>query len=272
VLDLYGFESALTNGFEQLVINYANEKLHQLITAWTLTEEQEEYAKEGIEWDDIEFFDNSVICDVIERNSCGIVSLLDEVVMRKQPVAGFFMSSSTDGEQSPDGLSALFLDRLGHVFGNHPHLDLSGGGNLVHSVASPPSTGSANTTTSSPTTATIPAVEHSFKVKHFAGSVTYDTRDFVERNVEALDRDLSRAMFECHHPLLKVLFPEGNPRRTSRRRPATTGTQFKMSLGALMNSLRSKSPHYVRCVKPNEMKQQKAFDQALVRHQIGYHG
>ena len=43
-----------------------------------------------------------------------------------------------------------------------------------------------------------------FRVKHFAGSVTYDARDFVERNVDALDRDLSRAMFDCRHPLLKV--------------------------------------------------------------------
>ena len=41
-------------------------------------------------------------------------------------------------------------------------------------------------------------------MKHFAGSVTYDARDFVERNVDALDRDLSRAMFDCRHPLLKV--------------------------------------------------------------------
>ena len=44
----------------------------------------------------------------------------------------------------------------------------------------------------------------SVRVKHFAGSVTYDARDFVERNVDALDRDLSRAMFDSRHPLLKV--------------------------------------------------------------------
>ena len=40
VLDLYGFEISQCNGFEQFVINYANEKLHQLITCWTLAAEQ----------------------------------------------------------------------------------------------------------------------------------------------------------------------------------------------------------------------------------------
>ena len=90
----------------------------------------------------------------------------------------------------------------------HPHLDVPRYCNSTAAIASPPSTASPNTTTSSATTTTTNAVatvaEHSFRVKHFAGSVTYDARDFVERNVDALDRDLSRAMFDCRHPLLKV--------------------------------------------------------------------
>lgn len=64
-----------------------------------------------------------------------------------------------------------------------------------------------------------------------------------------------------------MLFPEGNPRRTSRRRPATAGTQFKISLGALLNTLSLKSPHFIRCLKPNELKQPRTFDEGLVRHQ-----
>ena len=39
--------------------------------------------------------------------------------------------------------------------------------------------------------------------------MTYDSRDFVARNRDALDRELSQAMYECDHPILKVLFPEG---------------------------------------------------------------
>ena len=41
--------------------------------------------------------------------------------------------------------------------------------------------------------------------------MTYDSRDFVARNRDALDRELSQAMYECDHAILKVLFPEGKP-------------------------------------------------------------
>ncbi len=51
-------------------------------------------------------------------------------------------------------------------------------------------------------------------IKHFGGPVTYNAEDFISRNLDALDKDLSRAMFECEHPLLKVFFPEGE-RETS---------------------------------------------------------
>lgn len=46
------------NGFEQLLINFCNEKLHQLITSLTLKEEQKAHLKEGIEWTKIEYFNN----------------------------------------------------------------------------------------------------------------------------------------------------------------------------------------------------------------------
>ena len=109
-----------------------------------------------------------------------------------------------------------------------------------------------------------------FRIKHYAGLVTYDARDFVEPNTDVLDKDLSRAMFLCDHPLMRSLFPEGNPRRTTRRRPATAGTQFKITLGVLINSLKEKKPHYVHCIKPNEMKEARIFENRLVKHQISY--
>ena len=56
-----------TNGFEQFIINYCNEKLQQIFIELTLREEQEEYVREGIEWTNIEYFDNISICDLIEK-------------------------------------------------------------------------------------------------------------------------------------------------------------------------------------------------------------
>lgn len=57
-----------------------------------------------------------------------------------------------------------------------------------------------------------------------------------------------------------------------RRRPATAATQFKISLGALLNNLSAKTPHYVRCIRPNDAKQPKTIDTTLVLHQINYQG
>eukprot|EP00122_Pirum_gemmata_P005842 Pgem_evm1s5333 len=67
VLDIYGFEVFEQNSFEQMCINYCNEKLQQLFIQLTLRSEQEEYNKEGIEWTPIEYFDNQIICMLIEQ-------------------------------------------------------------------------------------------------------------------------------------------------------------------------------------------------------------
>ncbi|CAI2171731.1 17217_t:CDS:10 [Funneliformis geosporum] len=67
VLDIYGFEIFEENSFEQLCINYVNEKLQQIFIELTLKAEQEEYVKEKIKWTPIEFFNNRIVCDLIEE-------------------------------------------------------------------------------------------------------------------------------------------------------------------------------------------------------------
>ncbi|KAI3394634.1 hypothetical protein diail_2498 [Diaporthe ilicicola] len=67
ILDIYGFEIFEKNSFEQLCINYVNEKLQQIFIQLTLKAEQEEYAREQIKWTPISYFDNKVVCDLIEQ-------------------------------------------------------------------------------------------------------------------------------------------------------------------------------------------------------------
>ncbi|KAK3153628.1 hypothetical protein QOZ80_2BG0178580 [Eleusine coracana subsp. coracana] len=78
VLDIYGFECFKYNSFEQLCINFANEKLQQHFNKHVFKMEQEEYKTEEINWSYIEFVDNQDILDLIEKKPIGIVSLLDE--------------------------------------------------------------------------------------------------------------------------------------------------------------------------------------------------
>ncbi|KAJ1719304.1 class II myosin [Coemansia erecta] len=66
VLDIYGFEIFDSNSFEQLCINYVNEKLQQIFIELTLKAEQEEYVREQIKWTQIDYFNNKVVCDLIE--------------------------------------------------------------------------------------------------------------------------------------------------------------------------------------------------------------
>ncbi|CAK7226748.1 class II myosin [Sporothrix curviconia] len=79
ILDIYGFEIFEKNSFEQLCINYVNEKLQQIFIQLTLKTEQEEYAREKIQWTPIKYFDNKVVCDLIEQTRpVGIFSALKD--------------------------------------------------------------------------------------------------------------------------------------------------------------------------------------------------
>jgi len=83
LLDIYGFEILAENGFEQVCINYCNEKLQQLFIELTLKSEQEEYKKEGIKWVPIEYFNNEVLCNLIEstKQPYGLITLLDDICL-----------------------------------------------------------------------------------------------------------------------------------------------------------------------------------------------
>jgi len=79
ILDIYGFEIFERNSFEQLCINYVNEKLQQIFIQLTLKAEQEEYAREQIKWTPIKYFDNKVVCQLIEeKRPPGVFAALND--------------------------------------------------------------------------------------------------------------------------------------------------------------------------------------------------
>uniref|UniRef100_A0A7M4EU69 Unconventional myosin-Ia n=1 Tax=Crocodylus porosus TaxID=8502 RepID=A0A7M4EU69_CROPO len=236
VLDIYGFEIFQDNSFEQFIINYCNEKLQQIFILMTLKEEQEEYFREGIKWTPVTFFDNSIICDLIESGKGGILVLLDEECLRPGTVS-----------------AATFLAKLDQAFGSHEHYESRKSQSDRHI-----------TDTSLPSTC--------FRVHHYAGKVTYNATGFIEKNTDRLYRGLAQAMWQAKHTLLRSLFPDGDPKKASLKMPPTAGFQFKASINTLMKNLYSKNPNYIRCIKPNENQAPGQFTDELVRSQVRYLG
>ncbi|TID13176.1 hypothetical protein CANINC_005032 [Pichia inconspicua] len=112
ILDIYGFEIFEHNSFEQLCINYVNEKLQQIFIQLTLKSEQDEYVKEQIKWTPIDFFNNQIVCDLIEaKRPPGIFAALNDACATAH-------ADSSAADQS-------FSQRL-NMLSSNPHFDLRG--------------------------------------------------------------------------------------------------------------------------------------------------
>ncbi|XP_060704264.1 unconventional myosin-Ic-like isoform X1 [Hemiscyllium ocellatum] len=232
LLDIYGFEVFQHNSFEQFCINYCNEKLQQLFIELTLKSEQEEYEAEGIAWEPVQYFNNKIICDLVEEKHKGIISILDEECLRPG-----------------DATDLTFLEKLEETVGKHPHF-------VTHKLAD------------QKTRKTL--VREEFRLLHYAGEVNYNVTGFLDKNNDLLFRNLKEAMCESGNGILQQCFERGE--LDDKKRPETAATQFKTSLAKLMEILMSKEPSYVRCIKPNDAKQSGRFDEVLIRHQVKYLG
>ncbi|XP_030631998.1 myosin Ic, paralog b isoform X3 [Chanos chanos] len=232
LLDIYGFEVFQNNSFEQFCINYCNEKLQQLFIELTLKSEQDEYEAEGITWEPVQYFNNKIICDLVEEKFKGIISILDEECLRPG-----------------DASDITFLEKLEDTVGGHPHF-------VTHKLADGK-------------TRKVMGREE-FRLLHYAGEVNYNVNGFLDKNNDLLFRNLKEAMCMSENKILTQCFDREE--LTDKKRPETAATQFKTSLAQLMEILMSKEPSYVRCIKPNDAKQAGRFDEVLIRHQVKYLG
>lgn len=223
VLDIYGFEIFDRNGFEQLCINYINERLQQIFISLTLQNEQQEYKDEGIQWTPIEFFNNKVVVDLIEaKRPPGIMSVLDDVCFTMHAVS--------------EGADETFVQKLDAAVSGNRHYEGRGRQFIIH---------------------------------HYAGSVNYTCDGFVEANKDTLTKDLVLLMQTSSRPYLKGLFPE-NVDEQDKKRPPTASIKIRAQSQQLVDTLMRCVPSYVRCIKPNENKRPREFDNQRVLHQVVY--
>lgn len=226
ILDIYGFEIFHKNGFEQFCINFVNEKLQQIFIELTLKAEQEEYVQEGIKWTPIDYFNNKVVCDLIEsKRPPGVMSILDDVC-------------ATMHGQS-EGADLKLLQKLGDA-------GLPGANHYIGFAAG-------------------------FTIVHYAGKVTYEAEGFCERNRDVLYKDLIELMQSSGNAFIANLFPD-DVSPDKKGRPTTAGSKIRGQANNLVDKLKMCTPHYIRCIKPNETKRPRDFDSDRVKHQVEYLG
>ncbi|XP_068595561.1 unconventional myosin-Vc [Brachionichthys hirsutus] len=236
VLDIYGFETFNVNSFEQFCINYANEKLQQQFNLHVFKLEQEEYMKEDIPWTLIDFNDNQPVIDLIEAKM-GILDLLDEECL------------------FPQGTDQSWLQKLFNYLEVNPLFEKPRLSN------------------------------EAFVIQHFADKVEYQCRGFLEKNRDTLYEELVDIMRVSKFPLLANFFQEeeqnsGNSRGvkvrparpsvkpTNKQLRTSVGDKFSSSLSLLMETLNATTPHYVRCIKPNDEKLPFEYDSHRVVQQL----
>lgn len=114
-----------------------------------------------------------------------------------------------------------------------------------------------------------------FGIKHFAGHVLYDVKDFLEKNRDSFNDDLKDLIRSSQSLFLKGLFSdelETDRNSVIMKKTHTLASKFRKSLDLLMAELGQCHPFFVRCIKPNELKKPHSFDRILCCRQLRYSG
>ncbi|KAK5623619.1 Unconventional myosin-Vb [Crenichthys baileyi] len=237
VLDIYGFETFEVNSFEQFCINYANEKLQQQFNSHVFKLEQDEYMKENIPWTLIDFYDNQPCIDLIEAR-LGILDLLDEEC------------------KVPKGTDQNWAQKLYKQQSSSAHFQKPRMSNT------------------------------SFIIIHFADKVEYQCEGFLEKNRDTVYEEQINILKASTFQLVADLFQDKDdvssskpskvnvralktvPKVPNKEHRKTVGHQFRSSLHLLMDTLNATTPHYVRCIKPNDFKEAFSFDSQRAVQQL----
>ena len=255
VLDIYGFENfEQRNGFEQLLINYANEKLQNHFNEHIFAIEQQEYSNEGIDWSYIHFSDNQSCVDLIDgrpNGKSGIFLTLDDSIN--------FVSN----------LNQQFAGNSSHAqhLSTSPRFNSDTRFGIIHYAG-----------------------EVFYEVEGFAeknrDSTNYDMKALMAESKNSLLQTLILGELNREEAALNTAnsgnaasaapsSARGDKRRKSsvnKLREDSISKQFVSSLSKLYDMLHAAEPHYVRCVKPNDSKASESLNAVRVMDQLNNAG
>ncbi|XP_054460247.1 myosin-11a isoform X2 [Anoplopoma fimbria] len=247
ILDIAGFEIFEDNSFEQLCINYTNEKLQQLFNHTMFILEQEEYQREGIEWNFIDFgLDLQPCIELIERpnNPPGILALLDEECW------------------FPKATDISFVEKLMNTQGNHVKF------------AKPKQLKDKTE---------FSLFHYAGRVEYNATAWLTKNMDPLNDNVTSLlNNSSSQFVQDLWKDADRVVGLDTIAKMTDSSMPSasktkkgmfrTVGQLYKESLAKLMTTLHNTQPNFVRCIIPNHEKKAGKLDAYLVLEQLRCNG
>ncbi|XP_034947016.1 myosin heavy chain, muscle isoform X20 [Chelonus insularis] len=242
VLDIAGFEIFDFNSFEQLCINFTNEKLQQFFNHHMFVLEQEEYTREGIEWAFIDFGMDLLACIELIEKPMGILSILEEESMFPKATDKTFEEKLNNNHlgKSPNFLkpkppkpgqqAAHFA--IGHYAGNVPY--------------------------------------------NITGWLEKNKDPLNDTVVDQFKKSSNKLLIEIFADHPGQSGDGGKDAKGGRGKKgggfSTVSSSYKEQLNNLMTTLRATQPHFVRCIIPNEMKQPGVIDSHLVMHQLTCNG
>ncbi|XP_053865869.1 myosin-10-like isoform X2 [Malaclemys terrapin pileata] len=247
ILDIAGFEIFQLNSFEQLCINYTNEKLQQLFNHTMFVLEQEEYQREGIAWDFIDFgLDLQPCIDLIERpvNPPGVLALLDEECW------------------FPKATDKSFVEKVIQEQGGHPKFQKP---RQLRDKAD------------------FCILHYAGKVDYKADEWLMKNMDPLNDNVATLlHQSAERFTAELWKDVDRIVGLDqvsgmgdvafGPSYKTKKGMFRTVGQLYKESLAKLMATLRNTNPNFVRCIIPNHEKRAGKLEPHLVLDQLRCNG
>ncbi|KAI3794980.1 hypothetical protein L1987_37622 [Smallanthus sonchifolius] len=237
VLDIYGFESFKTN---RCLTAYQSELIAGISISFlqhVFKMEQEEYTKEEIDWSYIEFVDNQDILDLIEKHAlCPSINLTEFFLLLQKP--GGILALLDEACMFPRSTHETFAEKLFQTFKDHKRF------------SKPKLSNSA------------------FNIDHYAGEVTYQTEFFLDKNKDYVVAEQQALLSASKCSFVSYLFPPQQEESSKASKFSSIGSRFKQQLQALLETLSHTEPHYIRCVKPNNLLKPCIFENQNILQQL----
>merc|ERR1712156_681630 len=237
VLDIAGFEIFDYNGFEQICINYVNEKLQQFFNQHMFTLEQEEYVREGLDWANVDFgMDLQPCIDMFEKPMCFLAVFEEESLFPKATDQTFCAK-----------LHENLLGKRPNFAKPNPRPDPDAHFAIIHYAA------------------TV-----SYNLTGWLDKNKDPLNDTIVELIKNGSNALAIACFADHPG--QPLEPPKDQDRKKKGGGKTVSSFFKGQLDDLMTTLYKTPPHFIRCVVPNTHKIPGGVEPGLIMHQYQCNG